>query len=367
MSGVLSLQKPLKNAVWWSVITLLAFFTLDAAIFRSGWYGKYLQPNSSTGIVEDHLYWLLHTPRVKKGEVLVLGDSRVAEGFSAPTAGAEGANRLKFWNFGLPGASVRNWYYVLRNADPDRHRFKAIVLSLERYTDDDSADNPPDRIADLGYSLGRLRLTDCRDFAMSMTSPERRQTALSGCLFKGLPLRADIHEFLLEAAARIKAADASREHGLAWMDGYTGIPENLTGLSADIEHGVINFPAGLNPVRTMSIKQSVLPVWAPDRGQTTAYRKLWIGRILDLYRDTDTRIIFIEMPRAPLALPDGKVPPRFLQSIAGRSQVSVIPADRFRELERPELFGDGLHLNSTGRALFSAKLSREVFRVLGIH
>jgi hypothetical protein len=355
-----------KRALWWTLATLLAFLAVEAALFRSGFYFRYVQPNSTTGFVEDHLFWLRQTPPSPSGEVLVFGDSRVAEGFSGALATSDAHHRITFWNFGIPGMSARNWFYLLRDADPQRNRFRAIVLSLERYADNDSYDNPPDRVWDLNYSAGRLRLTDCLDFTLSIHRFDRRQTALSGCLFKGLPLRADIHEFLQNPALRLKDAEAWRIHGLEWGNAYTGMPQNLIGLSADFNTKTITFPPGADEPLKQTIRVSVLPQFAPDRGETTGYRKQWFGRIIDRYRGTPTRIIFIEMPRAPLPVPEADVPPRFIHSVEGAPGITVIPAQTFREFEQPELFHDGLHLNTQGQALFSAKLAHAVCAILGI-
>ena len=96
-------------------------------------------------------------------------------------------------------------------------------------------------------------------------------------------------------------------------------------------------------------------------GETTRYRKLWLGRILDLYKDSPTRIIFLELPRAPLPKPEGPQPAAFLQSALRRPNVSALPMGTFRDLERPEVFFDGLHLNRIGRGLFT-RGSRSRFR-----
>jgi hypothetical protein len=355
-----------KRALWWTLATLFAFLAVEGAILRSGYYFRYVQPNSTTGFVEDHLWWIRHTPPNPAGEVLVFGDSRVAEGFSGPIATAAVNNRVAFWNFGIPGMSVRNWYYLLRDADPQRNRFRAIVLSLERYADNDSYDNPPDRVWDLNYSAGRIRLSDCLDFTLSVHRADRRQTALSGCLFKGLPLRADIHEFLEKPSVRFKDAKGWRNNGLEWTSGYTGMPQNLVGLSADFAAKTITFPPGADEPLKQTIRATVLPEFAPDKGETTGYRQKWFGRMIDLYRGTQTRIVFIEMPRAPLPVPEASVPPRFIQSIEGQPGITVLPAQTFREFEQPILFHDGLHLNTKGQALFGAKLARAVLSALGI-
>src|SRR5258708_7632378 len=80
-------RSTLRQAVLWSVFSIAAFFLADAAIFRSGWYYNYLEPNSTTGQLESQLFWLRHTLPAKVPEAAVLGDSRIAEGFAARKAG----------------------------------------------------------------------------------------------------------------------------------------------------------------------------------------------------------------------------------------------------------------------------------------
>ena len=54
-----------------------------------------------------------------------------------------------------------------------------------------------------------------------------------------------------------------------------------------------------------------------------------------------------------------------IREIGARGEAIPLPEHRFDELERPELFGDALHMNQQGAVEFSAMLAREVARVLG--
>jgi hypothetical protein len=134
-------------------------------------------------------------------------------------------------------------------------------------------------------------------------------------------------------------------------------------LSADWTLNTIHFPPGMNSEQISSIQDFVMPEPAAQTGALTAYRKLWLGRILDLYKDSSTRIIFFELPRAPIPIPEARIPPRFIDSMRGRPNVTVLPATTFRDLERPEIFADGLHLNHAGRPIFSARLAERVAAV----
>ncbi len=97
-----------------------------------------------------------------------------------------------------------------------------------------------------------------------------------------------------------------------------------------------------------------MPAPAPQTGETTRYRELWLGRILDLYKDSPTQIIFFELPRAPLPRPEEPRARAFLQSRAeAAAALRRCPKARFAIWRRPEVFFDGLHLNRVGRGIFS--------------
>ena len=67
-------------------LSLAKAFFAEAAIYRQGWYYRYLEPESAAASVELPLYWLKRFRPRQTPEVLVIGDSRMAEGFSADQA-----------------------------------------------------------------------------------------------------------------------------------------------------------------------------------------------------------------------------------------------------------------------------------------
>ncbi|MDE3195851.1 MAG: hypothetical protein KGN84_05885 [Acidobacteriota bacterium] len=352
------------RAVAASVLAVFAFYALQLALFHSGWYNKYLEPNSTTGQVEYRLFWLRRTWPAKVPDILVVGDSRVAEGFSAPVAGASVGGRLHFVNWGMPGTPPRVWYYALRDMEEDRNRFSAIVIEFDRYSDLDGTETVQDRAADLNYLAGRLSLGDCLDFARSYSDSSIARTIFTGCIFRGIPLRADVRQFLSDISARREHARVWRNRGAEYVNDYDGKSETLAGLTFDAANRRIDFPPGMSENQIATVKGTITPDPAPQTGALTAYRRKWIGGILDLYRNSPTRIVFIQIPNAPLPLPDSTAPARFIDSVRGRRGLSVLPPDAFKDLQRPEFFADGLHLNSKGRILFSAKLAKELEPVM---
>ncbi len=134
----------------------------------------------------------------------------------------------------------------------------------------------------------------------------------------------------------------------------------------DWEHKVAHFPAGLTPYTQGFINDSLFTPLPPDRGRLTMYFRYWFGRIVDRYRDSGTKIIFLQVPRAPVPMPYHS-PKRdsSIRQLASRPNVIVLDEHVFDELERPEFFIDAVHLNGDGMAKFSRILATEVRNHLG--
>jgi hypothetical protein len=90
---------------------LLLYPIGEWAIFGSGWYTRFLDPDSFAGRLKFTL-GIATSP----AEIAVIGNSILAEGFSAKFAGG-----TRFQNLSLPGSTPRCWYYLLRAADPTIH------------------------------------------------------------------------------------------------------------------------------------------------------------------------------------------------------------------------------------------------------
>jgi hypothetical protein len=356
----------LKKSVALTAIALAAFLFADAAIFRAGWYNRYLEPDSSAGTPTLRLFWLAHMPPIHVPDIMVIGDSRIAEGFSVRAASAAVGEKFHFENFGMGGSTPRVWYYVLRDADPGRNRFAAIAIMVTPYSDEDGIFDWQNTIGDLSYSIAELRAGDCLDFARSFDLPDLQRRAFVGCVFKGATLRRDVQAFLASPRARLRKTRDWRDHGLGYEEGYGGKAEDLSGLSADWTQRTIHYPPGVDANQIATVRDFVMPERQPQTGALTRYRQLWLGRILDLYKNSSTRIIFFELPRAPLPIPQAAIPPRFIDSVQGRRNVTVLPPSTFRDLEHPDIFADGLHLNRIGRPIFSAHLAEQIDAILGV-
>ena len=171
---------------------IAAFICVDGAIFHSGLYVSILAPSSYAGRVAKITQ--AEKERAPSGlkEVLVLGDSRIAEGFSATLANELGLRAgLKFVSLAEPAASANTWYYMVRDVDPTTRRYAAIVIPYGIGYEPNSAD--PLRIS---MTAPLLRYGDCFDFASGFQRWSGRFRAFIACILRGSAFQSDVVDLL---------------------------------------------------------------------------------------------------------------------------------------------------------------------------
>src|SRR4029077_9485036 len=111
------------------LLGLAVFICVDGLVFHTRLYTAILAPDSYAGRMAA--LTRAERDRVSSGlkEVLVLGDSRMAEGFSPAVANKlSSVEGFKFVNLTEPASAVNIWDYMLREVDPTRRRYWAIVV-----------------------------------------------------------------------------------------------------------------------------------------------------------------------------------------------------------------------------------------------
>ena len=163
------------------LLGIAAFICVDGAIFHSGLYVSILAQSSYAGRVAKITE--AEKERTPSGlkEVLVLGDSRIAEGFSATLANELGSPAgLKFVSLAEPAASANTWYYMVREVDPAARRYSAIIIPYGIGYEPNSAD--PLRIS---MTAPLLRYGDCFHFASGFQRWSGRFRAFIACILRG--------------------------------------------------------------------------------------------------------------------------------------------------------------------------------------
>ena len=146
-----------------------------------------------------------------------------------------------------------------------------------------------------------------------------------------------------------------------------GIPplkleENLVGLVYDEKEDRLHVPPHVEPSRERLLRRGLFPPTTEERGRWSAHRQLWIGRILERYRNSKTIVILMQMPRGPVvrsSLRRGENPSAVAALVKNDRTILLNPA-LFDSLESPEYFFDHVHMNTAGRREFTERLVEEL-------
>ncbi len=341
-------------------MTVFGFWAAEFAIFHTDAYYSILRYDSSTGSVETLIRNELKRPRGDARQVLAIGDSRM--GF-LPRYANELGTGYEFGSIALGGATPRDWYYMLRGADPQANRYSAILIPMDDYEDVEIEEDQSVRASDLYYVIGRLNYSDIPEFAQSYRhDPNLKWAAVRGILLKGLIYKRDFQEFLLHPASRIEMAKIARKDSYQWYYNYIGPNQSMEGVAIDWANRTLTVPAGFTEAQKAAYQYRFLYPRPPYRGDRTTYLHHWLGKIYEHYRGSKTRLVFLDLPRGPFVRPDQPAfnPHSSVRELASRPGVILLPERLFESLERPSLFIDQMHLNGPGCAEFSRILAREV-------
>ena len=341
------------------------FVLVEGLVFRTSVYTPLLEPDSSAGLVQSLLSAEKRRPSAGLPEVLVIGDSRM--GFRARAANEISAETgYQFSSIAMPGSNARVWYYMLRDVDPTRRRYAAILIGVEEYDDEDYEDIA-NREMDIRYVTPLLGWADVVPFARVVPHVAHAlgggaHRALQGlCLprrFPGLPEEPQVpHE-----EAGVRAARGSRTALQPALErGRCHGSQRRLGEADDSVSGRLHRFAEADSEQRAAAGDD-----GAD-GQRGAYRRLWYGRIAELFRDSPTRLVFLHLPRGPVVRPYPVVyKTAAARELAARNpKVVLLPEHAFDTLEQTRFFGDPMHLNQRGSQEFTRMAAREVARALG--
>src|ERR1051325_10094781 len=338
------------------LLGIAAFICIDGGIFHSGLYVSILAPSSYAGRVAKITF--VEKDRAPAGlkEVLVLGDSRIAEGFSATLANELGsAAGLKFVSLAEPAASANTWYYMVREVDPTKRRYSAIVIPYGLGYEPNNAD--PLRNS---MTAPLLRYGDGFHFASGFQRWSGRFRAFIASILRGSAYQDDVVDFLAHPIARITSVrQADRTHS---RSEYKGRDYDLVGTSYDASTGQVTFAPKLTEAQRFAFRKSLIQPSQSDTEYSLKLQRDWIPRIVNRYADSPTAVVLTPLPRGPFLELGGfskgydSVLPN---EILDRTSFSV-PGHTFEFLEKPEYYFDAFHLNAKGRQKFTEKLVSEL-------
>jgi hypothetical protein len=336
---------------------IAAFICVDAIIFHSGLYVSILAPNSYAGRVAA--ITRAERERGSSGlkEVLVLGDSRIAEGFSTTLANEIGSPAgLHFASLAEPAASANTWYYMVREVDPNTRRYSAIVIPYGVGYEPNNAD-----ALRISMTAPLLRYGDCFHFSSGFQRWSGRFRAFTACILRGSAYQDDVVDLLEHPIARLRGLqqEGARMQSRAV---YKGRDYDLVGTTYDAATGQVIFASKLTEAQRLAFQKSLIQSSHSDTEYSLKLQREWIPRIMNRYSNSPTAFVLTPVPRGPfLGLLgfyrgyDSVLP----NSVIQRGTFSL-PGHTFDFLEEPEYYFDALHLNAKGRRRFTETLVSEV-------
>jgi hypothetical protein len=338
------------------LLGIVAFVCVDGAVFHSGLYVSILAPSSYAGRISR--ITRAEKERALSGlkEVLVLGDSRIAEGFSATLANELGSPAgLKFVSLAEPAASANTWYYMVREVDPTARRYAAIVIPYGIGYEPNSAD-----ALRISMTAPLLRYGDGFHFASGFQRSSGRFRAFTACILRGSAYQDDVVDLLSDPVARMRSIrQADKVH--AGRE-YQGRDYDLVGTSYDAATGQVTFAPKLTEAQRLAFRRSLIQPSQTDTEYSLKLQRDWIPRIMDRYSHSPTAIVLTPLPRGPflelggLSRGYGSVLPT---SVVEGTRFSL-PGHTFDFLEKPEYYFDAFHLNAKGRQKFTETLVSEL-------
>jgi hypothetical protein len=326
---------------------------LDGVIFHSGLYVSILAPSSYAGRIAEITQAEKDRVPSKLKEILVLGDSRIAEGFSTTVANELGsAGGLTFVSLAEPAASANTWYYMVREVDPTTRRYAAIVIPYGVGYEPNNAD--PLRIS---MTAPLLRYVDCFHFASGFQRWSGRFRAFTASILRGSAYQDDVVDLFEHPIARIEGlhGEAARMHS---REVYKGRDYDLVGTFYDSTTGRVNFANKLTEAQRLGFQKSLIQPSQSDVEYSLKLQRDWIPRIINRYSKSTTAIVLTPIPRGPFVeLPGFSKGYDFVlpASVIQRTTFSV-PKHMFDFLEKPEYYFDAFHLNAKGRQRFTETL-----------
>ncbi len=171
-----------------------------------------------------------------------------------------------------------------RAVDPGATRFRAIVVPVDTYADDDGAIGSIDsdqREADLHYIAFRVEPGDIGKLAASFPDPRKRFTTSIDVLLRGPELRDDVQALAANPFARF--ADIAKARGDGTFSVLTAHPraDSLAGMRVDFAHDAIAYPPGVpaDERREMELRCCA----SRNPASYALYRRRSLGPIVERY------------------------------------------------------------------------------------
>jgi hypothetical protein len=352
------------------ILSLLVFVALDNGLFRSGLYSRVTSTKSVAGHFAAVARWCITTTPSQKKDVLVLGHSKIEAALSARIFDEDNPDsHLRIVLGSSGGTTEKMWFYFLKHIDPDRTRYAAIVIPIDTYRTPPLETDCNNQVDVAQFLSPMLDIADWRDLIGTYNNPDIRSKVILGAAVSSHLYATDLQDLLLHPVDRYESlawAKAAAPTFLYNWDGYDGTLETLeldekgkiVHAPPQLEHDA--FRRGETEARMLKLPKEFVGIWTE---RYHAFRRQWFTRMIEYYAGSNTKIVFVQVPRWPFDMPalmpiDGA--PSITDFVTPSQNVVVLDEKRFEDLEAPRYFYDVLHVNKLARGIFTRRFSKDL-------
>jgi len=363
-----------RNPLVTIALSILCFVFLDAAIFRSGLYARVSSPMTTAGKFLFLIAYEQDRPADASRDVLMVGNSKMEWAFWVKQFKAFlPHSRLRPVMGASSGSTEEWWYYMLHDLDPKHDRYAAIVIQISGYKISPWTQDFANRFDNAQVLAPILRWYEWPGFLRTFTDPDVRRRATLLAVSSAHDYALDLQDLLLNFNGRMHDLDWRRKIGERWMYNEEALSSNVEALKLDPLTGrIIAYPPQFNAFKRRETDSEfvrpTLDVAQKMTERNAAFERYWLGRIIEDYSNSKTKLIFLQTPRWPMPLPAQEPvasAPDVRDMIPKLANVIVLDPKTFANLEQPRYFMDMLHLNHEGRIMFTDQLGEYLERTIG--
>jgi hypothetical protein len=361
----------IRNPLLIVLLSVAVFVLADNLIFRTAVYARFIPLVTTSGRLAHFVLAEESRPPSGKDEILTTGSSKMQFALWDKVAEeADPQGRFRIISGAIHGASEKWTYYILKRIDPTHRRYAAIVISDSEYKVHPLAEDQENDFSCAQALAPFIAPRDWPDFVASFTDPAVRENVAYQGLFSSHGVGMD---FLLSSG---RIMERVLRGGVTKLLTDEGPAENVAALSTSSGREplvrVVSYPAHFDIFQREDADSDFRRPDLQDAIRYTErearFHQEWLTKIIELYRDSPTKLIFVHMPQWPVRLPKiAPLPnaPDIRDLLPKRSNVVFLDEDEFTFLEQPKYFWDMQHLNRTGRRLFSERLGVRIREVIG--
>lgn len=333
---------------------VVVFIALNHVIFASLLYPRWLEPQSRAGTFV-HRAWFeqRRAQGVQAREILLLGDSSMAEGFSEREARALTKDAPAILSRAAGGSGIAAWAHLAGAAVDAGKRYEGIVIGVKDYL---FRAPRPMLVKDVliefqlifPFWSWRSWLPALRSSSVLPQFPDRARV-LRHVLAPGLFYTQDLALALADWPARAARAEQWRDHNEGNFLAYGGRGETLGTMAVDGGRVRWQPQAGTiqNPALQEKLQKAYDDAASPKPHDVWPYQLPWLRSLARAAKRCGAKLFIVRMPHYPfpeLVERNSGIDPRFAELV--RDEGIVLVPDAFvKDLSRPEYFFDFIHLN----------------------